>query len=78
LILQSIPTEDPPGSEDIYGMDTSIAWGSEGFEWINRAPGGCGHVPSKVQPTEDDKAKFKRAVKIVKELTEKEASGQGI
>ncbi|PIL29388.1 hypothetical protein GSI_09440 [Ganoderma sinense ZZ0214-1] len=72
-ILGSIPTESPPGSEDIYGLDTSIAFGMEGFEWINGGPQGCSHGKSWVQPTEEDKAKFKRAVAIVKELQAKNA-----
>ncbi|KAM5539792.1 hypothetical protein V8D89_006605 [Ganoderma adspersum] len=72
-ILGSIPTESPPGSEDIYGLDTSIAFGTEGFEWINGGPQGCGHGESSVQATAEDKAKFKRAVAIVKELQAKDA-----
>jgi len=72
-IFTSIPTESPPGSEDIYGMDTSISWGSDGLQWANGAPDGCVHGISKVKPTEEEKAKFKRAVEIVKELTGKDA-----
>ena len=30
-ILKEIPMESLVGSEDIYGMDVSIAWGSEDF-----------------------------------------------
>nr|GAT57154.1 predicted protein [Mycena chlorophos] len=41
-ILKTIPTESPPGSEDIYGLDTSIAWGSDDLEWYNGGPAGCG------------------------------------
>jgi hypothetical protein len=67
-ILKSIPTEQPPGSEDIYGMDTSIAWGSDDLEWVNGGPQGCGGGRSAVQPTEEDKAKYKRAVEIVNTL----------
>ncbi|TBU40678.1 hypothetical protein BD309DRAFT_329627 [Dichomitus squalens] len=72
-ILQSIPTEYPPGVEDIYGLNTSIAFGTDGFEWANGGPQGCGHGESQVKPTEEQKAKFKRAVEIVKELQAKEA-----
>ncbi|KAG6835244.1 hypothetical protein H0H93_003580, partial [Arthromyces matolae] len=64
-----LPTEFPPGSEDIYGLDTSIAWGSEDLEWVNGGPQGCGGGPSEVQATDEQKAKFKRAVDIVQELT---------
>jgi len=67
-ILKIIPIESPPGSEDIYGMDTSIAWGSNDLEWVNGGPSGCSGGVSTVQPTEADKAKFRRAVEIVKEL----------
>ena len=72
-ILQSIPTESPPGSQDIYGLDTSIAFGSEDFMWQNGGPQGCGGGESSVQPTEEQKAKFKRAVEIVQELQSKDA-----
>ncbi|KAL1658369.1 hypothetical protein GGF50DRAFT_108635 [Schizophyllum commune] len=70
-ILKSIPTEQPPGSEDIYGLDTSIAWGSDDLMWCNGGPSGCGGGESYVKPTEEEKAKFKRAVEIVKELVDK-------
>ncbi|CAE6393594.1 unnamed protein product [Rhizoctonia solani] len=71
-ILKEIPTESPPGSEDIYGMDTSIMWMSEDLEWMNGGPQGCGGGTSEVQPSEEQKAKFKRAVEIVTKLTELE------
>jgi len=70
-ILKSLPTEKPPGSQDIYGMDTSIAWGSQDLEWHNGGPGGCSKGTSEVQATNEEKAKFKRAVEIIKELTTK-------
>ena len=72
-ILSSIPTESPPGSEDIYGLDTSIAFGSEDLVWMNGGPQGCGHGESSVKATEEDKVKFKRAIAIVKELQTKDA-----
>ena len=71
-ILQSIP-QPPPGSADVYGLDTSIAFGSEDFMWQNGGPQGCGGGESSVQPTEEQKAKFKRAVEIVQELQSKDA-----
>lgn len=74
-ILKTIPTEDPPGSEDIYGLNTSITWGSEEVQWQNSAPGGCVRGVSEVQPTKEQKAKFKRAVEIVNELVKKDARG---
>jgi len=70
-ILKSIPMEDPRGSEDIYGLDTSIMWGSDDLEWANGGPQGCGSGTSMVQASEEDKAKFKRAVEIVNELVKK-------
>ena len=71
-ILKKLPTENPPGSQDIYGLDTSIAWLSEDLQWINGSPEGCGGGSSSVQPSEDEKAKFKRAVDIVDELVKKD------
>ncbi|CAE6462592.1 unnamed protein product [Rhizoctonia solani] len=71
-ILKEIPTEHPPGIEDIYGMDTSITWASEDLEWQNGGPQGCGRGTSEVQPTPEQKAKFKRAVDIVSQLTQLE------
>lgn len=67
-ILKTIPVESPPGSEDIYGMDTGIAWGSENLQWANGGPAGCGTGVSQTQATDEDKKKFKRAVEIVNEL----------
>lgn len=67
-ILKSIPTESPPGSEDIYGMDTGIAFACEDLQWINGGPAGCGRGTSSVQATDEDKAKFRKAVEIVRQL----------
>lgn len=67
-ILKEIPTESPPGSEDIYGLDTSIAWGSDDLEWCNGGPAGCGGGNSETKASEEDKKKFKRAVEIVNQL----------
>ncbi|KAJ7054212.1 hypothetical protein C8F01DRAFT_1259957 [Mycena amicta] len=69
-ILKSLPTESPPGSEDIYGLNTSIVWGSEDLEWCNGGPAGCGRGTSEVQASDEDKDKFRRAVEIVEQLTE--------
>jgi len=70
-ILKTLPTEAPPGSEDIYGLDTGIAWASNDLEWMNGGPAGCGGGTSFVQATPEEKAKFKRAVDIVHELVDK-------
>ncbi|KAF8148469.1 hypothetical protein B0H34DRAFT_802993 [Crassisporium funariophilum] len=72
-ILKVIPTESPPGSQDIYGLDTSIAWGSDDLVWMNGGPQGCSGGESEVQPTAEEKKKFKRAVDIVNELIKKDA-----
>ena len=67
-ILKEIPTESPPGCEDIYGLDTSIAWQSEDLEWYNGGPAGVGGGMSLVQPNADQKKSFARAVEIVDEI----------
>jgi hypothetical protein len=67
-ILKELPTEQPPGSEDIYGMNTSIAWQSEDLQWFNGGPAGCSGGYSSVKASEEHKAKFKRAITIVNEL----------
>jgi hypothetical protein len=69
-ILKSIPTESPAGSEDIYGLDTSIMWGSDEFVWKNSGPQGCGGS-SNVQATSEQKAKFQRALEIADALVAK-------
>lgn len=69
-ILRSIPTESPPGSEDIYGLDTSLFWGSDDLEWYNGGPQGCGGGESSVKASDEDKKKFKRAVEIVNKLVQ--------
>jgi len=71
-ILKTLPTESPPGSEEIYGLDTGIAWSSNDLEWFNGGPEGCGDGTSVVQPTQEEKDKFKRAVDIVHELVKKD------
>lgn len=72
-ILKTIPTESPEGSEDIYGMDTSIAFMGPDFMWMNGGPQGCGGGVSTVQASAEDKAQFKRAVAIVNEIVGKAA-----
>ncbi|KAJ6496386.1 hypothetical protein C8R45DRAFT_985802 [Mycena sanguinolenta] len=70
-ILKTLPLEDPRGSEDIYGLDTSIMWGSEDLEWCNGGPAGCSGGKSMVQASQEEKDKFKRAVEIVGVLVER-------
>ncbi|KIP09763.1 hypothetical protein PHLGIDRAFT_102312, partial [Phlebiopsis gigantea 11061_1 CR5-6] len=70
-ILKSLPTEQPPGSEDIYRADVGIAFASGDFTWMNGGPRGCGGGTSSVHATPEEKTKFKRAVEIVETLVEK-------
>lgn len=66
-ILKELPM-DPSGSEDIYGMDIGITFMSNNLEWMNSAPQGCSPGFSTVQVSEEQKAKFRRAVEIVQGL----------
>ncbi|KAG8741372.1 hypothetical protein FRC10_002937 [Ceratobasidium sp. 414] len=70
-ILKVLPREVPPGSEDIYGMDTSIIWVSENLEWANAGPQGFSGGNSSIRPTPEETVRFKRAVDIVTELAQK-------
>ncbi len=70
-LLKDLPVEHPPGSKDIYGLDTSIAWNSDDLMWCNGGPEGCGGGHSFVEADEEHKAKFKRAVEIVNGLVNK-------
>jgi hypothetical protein len=72
-ILKDLPVEDPKGSQDIYGHDIGIqfALGMPGepgsFEWANGGSAGCdGH--SNVQPTDEQKKQFERAVGLAAQL----------
>ena len=70
-ILKELPTEQPPGSQDIYGMNTSIVWADDSLQWQNGGPQGCGGGTSMVQATQEQKVKFERAIEIVDELVGK-------
>ncbi|ORY91315.1 hypothetical protein BCR43DRAFT_498887 [Syncephalastrum racemosum] len=69
-VLKGLPVESPSGSEDIYGLDTSIAFLSDDLQWMNGGPGGCaqGHGESAVQATEEQKNAFASIVDKVKSL----------
>lgn len=69
-ILKTIPTEVPKGSEDIYGLDVSVMWGSDDFVWENAGAQGCGGF-STVKATDEDKEKFKKALGIAEKLVAK-------
>ncbi|KLO12528.1 hypothetical protein SCHPADRAFT_998106 [Schizopora paradoxa] len=68
-ILKDLPTESPPGSEDIYGENAVIFWGSDDLQWKNGGPAEGGNGKSEVQATPEQKEKFKRAVEIIKQLS---------
>ncbi|KAF8148470.1 hypothetical protein B0H34DRAFT_737184 [Crassisporium funariophilum] len=70
-ILKTIPTG---GNGDIYGLDTSISWGSASdLQWMREpAAQGCGGVADGMKATANEKAKFRRAIQIVDELVKKE------
>jgi hypothetical protein len=67
-ILKDLPTEQPPGSADIYGMDIGLMFGSDKVEWANGGPQGCGGGTSEVTATDEQRQRFKRAVEIVEKL----------
>jgi len=66
LGLLHLPTELPPGCQDIYRLDTSLAVELDGRFWRNGGPAGCVHGQSKVQPTDAQRKTFAAAVKAVK------------
>jgi len=63
--------ESPPGSEDIYGLDISIAWGSDDLMWCNSGPEGFEGSESQVKASEEQKLGFKRAVEIIEQIVDK-------
>lgn len=67
-ILKSLPIENPVGVQDIYGLDTSIAFGNGDLQWMNGGPNGCGTGESDVQPTDEQKAAFQKAIALIKEI----------
>ncbi|KAL6912566.1 hypothetical protein FSST1_010326 [Fusarium sambucinum] len=67
-IVKELPTEEPTGSEDIYGFDTGIVWGSDDLEWRNGGPQGCSGGSSSVEASEDQKQQFSRAIEIIKAI----------
>ncbi|KAG0166392.1 hypothetical protein DFQ28_007262 [Apophysomyces sp. BC1034] len=63
--LQQLPTEEPAGSEDIYGQDISIALLTDDFQWQNGGPEGCVGGESSRQATPEQKLKFKALVEML-------------
>ena len=70
-ILKTLPVESPPGSEDIYGRDISIFWGSDDLQWTNGGPGRGGTGKSETVASDKDKEQFDKAVAIVCELVKR-------
>ncbi|KAM0080168.1 hypothetical protein ACKRZS_007672 [Fusarium odoratissimum] len=68
-IVKEIPMASPPGSEDIYGLDTGIARMSEDWQWTN-GDNISGQGESYVQPSPEEKEKFERAVEIIKKIAD--------
>ncbi|KAL7749533.1 hypothetical protein RI367_005088 [Sorochytrium milnesiophthora] len=70
--LLALPTEEPRGSEDIYGLDTQImlmddsnpAAAERGLLWANQFPEGCAHNQSScARATEAHKQAFANVIK---------------
>ena len=55
--------------EDIYGLDTGIAWMSEDLQWTN-SDNISGQGKSSVQSSSEEKKKFERAVDIIHEIAD--------
>lgn len=68
-ILKEIPMGPPACSEDIYGLDTGIAWMSEDLQWTN-SDNISGQGKSSVQSSSEEKKKFERAVDIIHEIAD--------
>jgi hypothetical protein len=60
--LMDLPLEEPRASEDIYHLNTSVYSGRDGRSWENRAPGGCVHRESLVQPAPEQVEAFQSVV----------------
>jgi hypothetical protein len=76
-ILRVLPLEVPTGIQDIYGIDTSIAWFGRNLVWRNGSPEGCVQGVSQVQANDAQKRMFKRAVEIVEQLVGQGAATSG-
>ncbi|KAJ1564431.1 hypothetical protein HK096_008019 [Nowakowskiella sp. JEL0078] len=67
-MFKDLPTEQPPGSSDIYGFNISINIDAPGFRWENRPNDGCVISESSIQPSEEQKKKFFEAAMKLKEI----------
>ncbi|KAI8815321.1 hypothetical protein BJ742DRAFT_783157 [Cladochytrium replicatum] len=80
--FRTLPRENPPGSEDIYGFDVSISIdyapeGGQKFRWENRPNSGCVASDSSVVPSDEEKAKFKHYVDRLINLAKTHAVVEG-
>lgn len=75
MSFRDLPVEEPPGIEDIYQMDTSLAidWPTEGLSWENGGPQGCDNGESLNQPSIEQRDVFRRTVEAVKALADRVA-----
>ncbi|KAK5992166.1 hypothetical protein PT974_05566 [Cladobotryum mycophilum] len=69
-ILKQLPTENPPQSEDIFGLNIGISWMSDDFQWVNSAPQGCIPGISDKPATDEEKVLFEEAVDIVTDIAD--------
>ncbi|KAK9722600.1 hypothetical protein K7432_002589 [Basidiobolus ranarum] len=60
--LRHLPTEFPPFTSDIYGLDTSIIVEADDFQWGNGAPEGCSYTEPRVTVTSEHKNEFQDTV----------------
>ncbi|KAH7409181.1 hypothetical protein BKA64DRAFT_389473 [Cadophora sp. MPI-SDFR-AT-0126] len=67
-VLKELPVDDPPGSEDIYGLDTGVTWSGNGLQWSNGGPEGCGSDFSNVQVGREETERFQEVVKLILEI----------
>ncbi len=74
--LYELPVESPPGCQDIYKMDTSVAVRVGDTFWRNGGPAGCVHGQSKIQPTKAQQETFRSVVELLKKLADKNAKDE--
>jgi hypothetical protein len=67
-----LPVESPRGGEDIYIRDTGIHLHQRTRCWRNSGPSGCGHMESKVHPTEAQKTRFDKLIALIKKAAVKD------
>ena len=66
--LFDLPTHEPAGTADIYGMDTSLRVRIGDRRWENRGAGGCIRMEPSVKPTAAQKAELESNVERVSDL----------